>query len=87
MEEEAAEECRKHTSEDNAEIESFHNSIKTDYICPYEFRDFTEAQKQVEYAFTDYNAVRPHFSIMYLAPKEFRKRWDADPRFRAQYLE
>ena len=78
---------QKHTPEDNAEIESFHNSIKTDYIWPYEFRDFTEAQKQVEYAFTDYNTVRPHSSIMYLAPKEFRKRWSSDPGFRAQYQE
>ncbi|MHB8396457.1 MAG: IS3 family transposase [Thermoplasmataceae archaeon] len=78
---------QKHTPEDNGNIESFHNSIKTDYIWPYEFRDFTEAKKQVEYAFTDYNTVRPHSSIMYLAPKEFRNRWSSDPGFRAQYQE
>ncbi|EQD74589.1 hypothetical protein B1B_02584, partial [mine drainage metagenome] len=57
----------------------------TDYIWPYGFRDFQEARKQVEYAFTDYNSVRPHSSIMYLAPEEFRKRWSSDPGFRAEY--
>ena len=29
---------QKHTPEDNGNIESFHNSIKTDYIWPNEFR-------------------------------------------------
>lgn len=76
---------QKHTPEDNGDIESFHNSIKTDYFWPFEFRDSGEAKKQVEYAFTDYNTVRPHSSIMYLAPGEFRKRWSSDPGFRAQY--
>ena len=33
----------KHTPEDNGDIESFHNSIKTDYIWSNEFRDFHEA--------------------------------------------
>ena len=31
---------QKHTPEDNGDFESFHNSIKTDYIWPNEFRDF-----------------------------------------------
>ena len=29
---------QKHTPEDNGDIESFHNSIKTYYIWPNEFR-------------------------------------------------
>ena len=43
--------------------------------------------KSLEYAFTDHNAVRPHSSIMYLAPKEFKNRWSSDPGSRAQYRE
>ena len=31
---------QKYTPKDNGDIESFHNSIKTDYIWPSEFREF-----------------------------------------------
>lgn len=52
---------QKHTPENNGDIESFHNSIKTDYIWPNEFRDFHEASIAIEKAFSDYNELRPHF--------------------------
>lgn len=77
---------QKHTPEDNGDIESFHNSIKTDYIWPYDFQDYEEARRQVEFAFQDYNTERPHSSIMYLPPAEFRKRWDSDEAFRVEYM-
>ena len=63
---------QKHTPEDNGDIESFHNSIKTDYIWPNELRDFHEVSIKIEKAFTDYNECRPHSSIDYLPPREFR---------------
>ena len=50
---------RKHTPEDNGDIESFHNSIKTDYIGPNEFRNFNDASIEVEKAFYDYNECGP----------------------------
>jgi transposase InsO family protein len=28
----------------------------------------------IEYAFHDYNEKRPHYSIAYLTPREFRRR-------------
>jgi transposase InsO family protein len=51
---------QKHTPEDNGDIESFHNSIKTDYIWPNEFRNFNDASMEIEKAFYDYNECRPH---------------------------
>ena len=51
---------QKHTPEDNGNIESFHNSIKTDHIWSNEFADIYEALKMVEYAFNHYNQTRPH---------------------------
>ena len=76
---------QKHTPEDNGNIESFHNSIKTDHIWPNEFADIYEARKMVEYAFNDYNQVRPHSSVMYLPPSEFRRRWESGEEFRVEY--
>ncbi len=69
-------ECiQKHTPEDNGNIESFHNSIKTDYIWPNEFRGLYDASIEIGKAFSDYNECRPHSSIDYLPPKEFRRRF------------
>lgn len=39
---------QKNTSEDNKDIESFHNSIKTDYIWPNEPETFKDAQELVD---------------------------------------
>ena len=39
---------QKHTPEDNGNIESFHNSIKTDYIWPNDFMDFYDASLPLE---------------------------------------
>lgn len=77
---------QKHTPEDNGNIESFHNSIKTDYIWPNEFRDFRDASLAIEKAFSDYNECRPHSSIDYYPPREFRRRFLNDSLFREEYL-
>ena len=71
---------------DNGYIESFHNSIKTDYIWPFEFRDYGEASVAIENAFKDYNEFRPHSSIDYLPPREFRRRFLKDQSFREKYV-
>jgi len=73
---------QKHTPEDNEDIESFHNSIKSDYIWPNELRDFHEASIKIEKAFTDYNECRPHSSIDYLPPREFRRKFLNEGSFR-----
>ena len=51
----ALEYIQKHTPEDNGNIESFHSSLKTDYVWPFEFQDYREASVAIESAFTDYN--------------------------------
>ena len=76
---------QKHTPEDNGDIVSFHNSIKTDYIWPNEFRNFNDASIEIEKAFYDYNECRPHSSIDYLPPREFRKKFLNDPAFRERF--
>ena len=60
---------QKHTPEDNGDIESLHNSIKTYYIWLNEFMDFHDASSEIEKTFSDYNEYRPHSSIDYLPPK------------------
>ena len=36
-------------------------------------------------AFTDYNECRPHSSIDYLPPGEFRRKFMDDPAFRERF--
>ena len=76
---------QKHTSEDNGDIESFHNSLKADYIWPYEFGNFHEASIEIEKAFSDYNECRPHSSIDYLPPREFRRKFLNDTAFKERF--
>ena len=76
---------QKHTPEDNGDIESFHNSIKTDYILPNEFKNFNDASIEIEKAFTDYNECMPHSSIDYLPPREFRRKFLNDSAFRERF--
>ena len=76
---------QKHTPEDNGDIESFHNSIKTDYFWPSEFGDFLDESIEIGKAFYDYNECRPHSSIDYLPPREFRRKFLDDPTFRERF--
>ena len=78
---------QKHTPEDNGDIESFHNSLKTDYIWTGDIETFGDAWKLIEYAFNDYNTMRPHSSISFLPPVEFERRWNEDEDFRKTFME
>ena len=77
----------KQTPEDNGDIESFHNSLKTDYIWPNDLESYEDAKELMEYAFNDYNNYRPHSSIGYLTPVEFEKQWNSSEEFRNKFLE
>ncbi len=77
---------QKYTPEDNGDIESFHNSLKTDYIWITDIDTFEDAKNLIEYAFKDYNTIRPHSSISFLPPDEFEKRWNESDEFWNQYL-
>ena len=39
---------QKHTPEDNGDIESFHNSLKTDYIRVNDIKTFDDAKRLLE---------------------------------------
>ena len=78
---------QKHTPEDNGDIESFHNSLKTDYIWVNDIETFDDAKRLMEQAFIDYNTVRPHSSIDYFPPDEFERRLREEEGFRDKFLE
>ena len=60
---------RKQTQKNNGDIESFHNSLKTDYIGVYDIETFNDAVKLEECAFKECNTVRSHSSIEYLSAR------------------
>ena len=64
---------QKQAPEDNGDIESFHNSLKTDYIWVTDIEVLEDAQKLMEYTFNNYNTIRPHSSIDYLAPEALKE--------------
>jgi putative transposase len=62
------------TPEQNAYIEAFHKTLKREYVWPYDFKSFQEAEAEIANAFIDYNQKRPHSSLGYLSPYEFIAR-------------
>ncbi|MEM0136471.1 MAG: integrase core domain-containing protein, partial [Thermoplasmatales archaeon] len=78
---------KKHTPEGNGNIESFYSSLKTDCIWVNGIETYEDARTLMEYAFIDYNTVRPHSSIEYLLPEEFERMWNKSNRFREDFLE
>lgn len=77
----------KSTPQQNGDVESFHGSLKADYVWTDEFMDFNDAEKKIGKAFNDYNNVRPHSSVDYLPPSVFRERFLNDPAFRKSYMD
>ena len=59
------------TPEQNGSIESFHGRFKREYVWPYDFRSFQEADSHIAEAFIDYNERRPHSALGYMSPYEF----------------
>jgi len=60
-----------HTPEQNGHVESFHKTLKKEYIWPHEFENFQTAQVIIAKAFEDYNSFRIHSALGYLTPNEF----------------
>ena len=75
----------KETPEENGDIESFHNSIKTDYIWINEINNFNDGKIIIENAFNDYNNTRPHSTLDYYPPLKFLEKWNYDSSFREYY--
>ena len=68
------------TPEQNGAIESFHRTLKKEYIWPFEFESFQDAERAIDDAFVDYNERRIHSSLGYLTPSEFLELWYAEDR-------
>ena len=65
----------KNTPEQNGHVESFHKTLKKEYIWPCEFASYQEAEQAIAEAFADYNNERIHSAIKYLTPAEFDTQW------------
>lgn len=60
------------TPEQNGHIESFHKTLKKEYIWTMDFQNYQEAEAAaIKGAFLDYNQYRIHSSLGYLTPYEF----------------
>jgi putative transposase len=63
------------TPEQNGHIESFHKTLKKEYIWSNDFQNYQEAESAIKDAFIDYNQNRIHSSLRYLTPYEFISKW------------
>jgi putative transposase len=59
------------TPEQNGHIESFHKTLKKEYIWSNDFQNYQEAELAIRNVFLDYNQNRIHSSLQYLTPYEF----------------
>jgi putative transposase len=58
--------------------ESFHARFRDELLVATLFRNVTEAQVLVEAYRREYNEERPHQSLGYLTPHEFKQKWLRD---------
>ena len=61
----------KHTPEQNGHVESFHGTLKKEYVWPHDFARFQDAEIVLAKAFVDYNEDRIHSALGYITPSEF----------------
>ena len=59
-------------------MESFHKTLKKEYIWPREFESYQDAEVALAEAFEDYNNDRIHSALRYLTPTEFATQWEAE---------
>lgn len=64
------------TPQQNGHVESFHNTLKRDYVHTRDFESFQEADAWLVEARRDYNANRVHSSIGRVPPDEFLRLWE-----------
>lgn len=61
----------KNTPEQNEHVESFHKTLKKEYMWSREFGSYQDAEIALADAFADYNNQRIHSAIEYMTPTEF----------------
>jgi putative transposase len=63
-----------YTPEQNGIVERFFRSLKEECVWQYNFIGFDEARTAVARWIDWYNESRPHQSLGYLSPRQFRRR-------------
>ena len=62
------------TPEQNGHMESFHKTLKREYIWTRDFQSFQEASEAILEAFIDYNQRRIHSALKYMTPYEYLEK-------------
>jgi len=62
------------TPEQNAHVESFHKTLKREYIWTRDFQSYQEASEAILEAFIDYNQRRIHSALKYMTPYEYLEK-------------
>jgi putative transposase len=60
----------------NGYIESFHSRLRDEFLERVEFVSVADAQARATWFRREYNTIRPHSSIGYKTPREFREECD-----------
>ena len=63
-----------YTPEQNGLIERFFRTLKEECVWQPQFRNFAEARREIRRWIEWYNAERPHQSLGYLSPREYREK-------------
>ena len=61
----------KHAPEQNGYVESFHRTLKEEYMWPHDFTCFQDAEVVLAKAFVDCNWDRIHSALGHITPSEF----------------
>ncbi|MBS7622433.1 transposase [Candidatus Bathyarchaeota archaeon] len=61
------------TLEQNGRLESFHKTLKREYIWTRDL-SFQEAAEVIQEAFIDYNQRRIHSALKYMTPHEYLEK-------------
>jgi len=59
------------TPEQNGHMESFHKTLKREYVWTKDFQSFQEAAEAMQEAYLDYNQHRIHSALGYQTPYEY----------------
>lgn len=65
-----------HAPQQNGHVESFHKTLKKEYLWPHEFANYQDAEIVIAKAFEDYNNHRIHSALGYMTPNEFIESWE-----------
>lgn len=66
---------------DNAVIESFFHTLKTEHIYFEQYESREQAERSIfEYVEVFYNRQRRHSTLEYMSPAAFEKQWQQEAR-------